>query len=405
MCNAQVSAPAREPVCAWLVFAVLDLYFALCNRLWPLSLVCYAFFAIPLEVRRARLSNSGSFALPLLHSLHGRFLSLSLSLSLSRPRSPQIAFAIHSARFRRVRSQAQNCMHLGLEGTREALYCWQRVLSEEKPETIERDLKSWYVGDGELGSEDVAVMMAIFLHGSPLDDLHPLQRELVDSTVAMTEKALGRRLPPGSNPNLRCLASYVFEGLDRPNRPLAYYLYMQTLEGIISWVYRRMGFELRHTTASPAGVQNFAYWYKPPPTPQPMGRAAGRSSSPPVVILHGVGGLLPYCVFILHMAWRTRGALIVPLFPQCALSSIPAVAFQRARPPLPAELAAAVKEMLRQCHAQKAAFFAHSFGTVWGNGSILRPLAHSPPSHAPLPPRPPLSQARARSRDPTVLLA
>lgn len=44
---------------------------------------------------------------------------------------------------------------------------------------------------------------------------------------------LGKRLPEGRNPQLRCLASYVFDGLEACNKPLVYYLYMQTLEGII----------------------------------------------------------------------------------------------------------------------------------------------------------------------------
>ena len=310
----------REPWYAVVAYFILDLYFALFNRAWPLSIASYALFAIPLE----------------------------------------LAFYCHARRFQHVRSNAPNCMFMGGEDSCEARRCWERVLSEDSPAAIEKGLQSWFIGKGELGTDDVATIMSVFIYNCRLESLPGPQREIVNSMVKMVEVVLGRRLPAGRNPSLRCLATYVFDGLAPCNKPLLYYLYMQTLEGIIWWVYRRMGLELRCTTSSPAGVQNLEYWYRPPAESFERPK---RLPPPPVVILHGVGGLLPYCVFVLHVAWCTRGAVIVPLFPQCALSQMPAVALAN-RPPVPRELAAAVREMLAACGARKAAFIAHSFGTA-----------------------------------------
>jgi hypothetical protein len=55
----------------------------------------------------------------------------------------------------------------------------------------------------------------------------------LDWTSPNLPQVLGKRLPEGRNPQLRCIASYVFDGLEACNKPLVYYLYMQTLEGII----------------------------------------------------------------------------------------------------------------------------------------------------------------------------
>lgn len=300
----------------WLCYTVLDAFFALYARAWPLTWLCYCLFAVPLE----------------------------------------IAFYLHTRRFRHVRSLAPNCA----KDSREARRCWERVLAEDTPEAIERGLRSWFAGEGDLAAEDVTEVLSLLIYNAHLADLHLAQRAVVDSMRELVEAALGKRLPDGRNPQLRCLASYVVEGLDACNKPLVYYLCQQTLEGIIWWVYRRVGFELRCSAESSQGVQNLQYWYLPERTAR---REPSEPSPPPVVILHGVGGLLPYCVFILHFAWRTRGAIIVPLFAQCSLSAIPAVTFSR-RPPMPSELAAQVRQMLRQCGASKAAFFAHSFGTA-----------------------------------------
>ena len=207
---------AKEPWYSTVAYSILDVFFALYNRAWPLTLALYTFFAVPLEV----------------------------------------AFHIHTHRYRHVRSKAPNCMFMGWQDAREARRCWTQVLTEDSPEAIERGLRSWFTGKGELGWDDVASVMSIFIYNVRYAALLPADREVVATMVSMVEAVLGKRMAAGRNPNLRCLATYVFDGLDECNKPLVYYLYMQTLEGVIWWVYRRLGFELRCTHSSQPGVQN-----------------------------------------------------------------------------------------------------------------------------------------------------
>ena len=115
---------ANEPWYVSVAYFLLDLFFALYNRAWPLTLLSYGLFAIPLE----------------------------------------LAFYVHSRRFGEVRSQAPNSMFMGHEGSREARRCWERVLAEDSPEAIERGLRSWFAGEGEMGHEDVAAVLSIFIY-------------------------------------------------------------------------------------------------------------------------------------------------------------------------------------------------------------------------------------------------
>ena len=136
-----------EPWYVSLCYALLDGFFALYARSWPLTLSCYVFFAVPLE----------------------------------------LAFWIHTRRFRHVRSLAPNCMFTGWKDSREARRCWERVLKEDSAEAIERGLRSWFAGEGEMGAEDVAGVLSLLIYNSHLVDLGEAKCAVIESMVQMVE--------------------------------------------------------------------------------------------------------------------------------------------------------------------------------------------------------------------------
>ena len=178
-----------EPWYVSLCYALLDGFFALYARSWPLTLSCYVFFAVPLE----------------------------------------LAFWIHTRRFRHVRSLAPNCMFTGWKDSREARRCWERVLKEDSAEAIERGLRSWFAGEGEMGADDVASVLSLLIYNSHLADLGEAKCAVIESMVQMVEAVrswpliatdCGLRLirAPLTGPrsiSLRCWASGCPKGATR----------------------------------------------------------------------------------------------------------------------------------------------------------------------------------------------
>ena len=136
-----------EPWYVSLCYALLDVFFSLYARSWPLTLSCYVFFAVPLE----------------------------------------LAFWLHTRRFRHVRSLAPNCMFTGWKDSREARRCWERVLKEDSAEAIERGLRSWFAGEGEMGADDVASVLSLLIYNSHLADLGEAKCAVIESMVQMVE--------------------------------------------------------------------------------------------------------------------------------------------------------------------------------------------------------------------------
>jgi len=140
------------------------------------------------------------------------------------------------------------------------------------------------------------------------------------------------------------------------HKPLVAYLLIGFVNLLLGLFLELHGFELQR-------VGRLAYWSRParesmlrPPPPPPM----------PLVLLHGVLGLLPYALMLRQLSRDHDGAVLAPLFPHCAVqlehlcSALP--------PPLDAtELVAAIRSMVaRHTHVEKAvqaAFVAHSLGT------------------------------------------
>ena len=140
------------------------------------------------------------------------------------------------------------------------------------------------------------------------------------------------------------------------HKPLVAYLLIGFVNLLLGLFLELHGFELQR-------VGRLAYWARParesmlrPPPPPPM----------PLVVLHGVLGLLPYALMLRQLSREHDGAVLAPLFPHCAVqlehlcSALP--------PPLDAtELVATIRSMVaRYTHVEsavQASFVAHSLGT------------------------------------------
>ena len=140
------------------------------------------------------------------------------------------------------------------------------------------------------------------------------------------------------------------------HKPLVAYLLIGFVNLLLGLFLELHGFELQR-------VGRLAYWARParesmlrPPPPPPM----------PLVVLHGVLGLLPYALMLRQLSRDHDGAVLAPLFPHCAVqlehlcSALP--------PPLDAtELVATIRSMVaRYTHVEsavQASFVAHSLGT------------------------------------------
>lgn len=335
-----------------IAYAILDLYWALYSRSWPLTLLFYLPCCIPLE----------------------------------------LAFWIQVRRYVRERSRASNNAFREPEDVREAQRVWELLIDDEKPESVVWILRSWFLGEGEPHADDVLALVSLTTFNRPVSDLEPNEVRWVRAVLGALERVTGRRFAPGSHPGLRSMAWLALEELEPCYKPLAFYLFTQTCHGLCAALLRVLGFERREALGG-----RIKYWCRPPvrtaqdgaadatraaASPHPHqahhpqharrarllhshGTATAMQPSlpPPLVFLHGVGGLVPYWIALIIFSFRHKGALLVPTFPHCSVESLPVLA--SAPKPLQAdELVAALREMLRSVGThRKAAFFAHSFGT------------------------------------------
>ena len=92
-------------------YALLDLYWALYSRSWPLTLLFYLPFCIPLEC----------------------------------------AFYLQVRRFLRERSAAPNTMFREESDPLEAQRCWERITAEAPSNVLAQMVRGWFLGEGEPG--------------------------------------------------------------------------------------------------------------------------------------------------------------------------------------------------------------------------------------------------------------
>ena len=302
----------------------------------------------------------------------------------------ELAFFFRVRRFIRLRS-AQPLAHHAAD-TLEAQRFWPFALEEEN---VEQTLRGWFIGDGEVRLGNVMELVAWTISAKPVAELSHEHSRIANGILEQVMAAVPPgAFPEGYNPQQRCM-THTCEPLAPCWKPLFFYLVHSLVRALTSCVLRWSGFELRRED----GAQ-LEYWCHP----GRRGRCAGNGwactwywwptpgwywwrgheeepeagATLPLVVLHGVGGLVPYVPLLLLLRrMRPAGPLLVPLLPHCALHT---PAFE---PPLPLDttiLVADLEAVVRRHAATaagpaaagptaaagppRAAFLAHSLGTA-----------------------------------------
>ena len=199
-------------------YALLDLYWALYSRSWPLTLLFYLPFCIPLEC----------------------------------------AFYLQVRRFLRERSAAPNTMFREESDPLEAQRCWERITAEAPSNVLAQMVRGWFLGEGEPGVDDVLDVISLTTFNRPSNTLHPQQHRVARSILTLLENAIGERFPrdPSRNKHLKNTAWMAIEPLERCYKPLVFYLWVQSLHGLAALLLRVLGYEQRSINNG-----RFKYWH------------------------------------------------------------------------------------------------------------------------------------------------
>lgn len=244
---------------------------------------------------------------------------------------------------------------------------WEMQL-KESPEGLHAMLRGWFLPsdpDLQLCRENVAEFFAWNLHNVALANADAWQLATVDAMVEKVQVVTGP-FPPGREPRLRCLC-YTLEPWSACQKPLIAYLAIGFGRRALGLLLRWHGFDLCHAGRMP-------YWARParaplqrPTPPEPT----------PIVVLHGVLGLLPYVMLLRQLADDHDGAVLAPVFPHCAVQ-LEHLCGALPPPHDSTELVASIRSMVTRYtpHGRpvKAAFAAHSLGS-----SILATICRQAP--------------------------
>ena len=268
----------------------------------------------------------------------------------------ELAFVFRVRRFLRVRSAQRQPHHTA--DTAEVERFWTRILTEEDGRTADAILRGWFLGEGPIGEGNMEELVAWTLYAKPPHALAGARRAKVARVLArlLQRTSPFAPYPAGRNPRRVCML-HTLEPLDACWKPLLFYLAVQTVRELAWAVLRRRGFELRAEGA-------LQYWCHPGRSQ----RGADAAPAPPIVVLHGVGGLTPYLPLLLQLrAVRPSSPLLVPFLPHCSLLT---PAFD---PPPPLDTTALVRSLAAVVERHgggggggggRAIFFAHSLGTA-----------------------------------------
>ncbi|KAL1510368.1 hypothetical protein AB1Y20_006679 [Prymnesium parvum] len=278
----------------------------------------------------------------------------------------ELFFYLQCKRYVRVMSEATHATFVSEVDSRESERCWHQMTSEMSPRELATLLRSWFLpvagprSAPQLGLTRASVVRFVSwtLFNVHEDTLSPSEEERVHAIVERLEAALGEPLAAGEPSALRAM-TYTLEPLAPVWKPLCFYLLLAAAHCALGVLLRLVGF--RRCT-----VAGLRYWHRAAPAQTEFVRPLP-PPPPPTVLFHGVGGLLPYVLWIAQLLRTTRGAIFLPLFPCGSLSALPHVALAE-RPLPPSAMARAVRQMLER-HAERqtprrAVFFAHSLGTA-----------------------------------------
>ena len=264
--------------------------------------------------------------------------------------------------------EGQHGTHSLCSDCAEAIRMWEQQLMSP-PEALDAFVRGWFLGEGSPRKKDVTALLAWSLYNQNCAECTQLQHHEIDGLIHRIEACLGRSFAPGSDAGLR-LMGYTKQQSGSVHKPLVAYLALDLSRRLLASFLRYHGFELQ-------AAGRLAFWVRRAPDtlrrPQPP-------VPPPVVLLHGVLGLLPY-PFLLHLlAKRHTGAVLVPLFPHAAitLAHLCGALGEQQRPHDAFELVAAVRTMVARYSPSgsppRASFIAHSLGSCF-----LAPLIKAAP--------------------------
>jgi pimeloyl-ACP methyl ester carboxylesterase len=270
----------------------------------------------------------------------------------------EVLFVFRVWRYRRLRSE-QPCTHNAAD-TEEVVQFWYKVIEEPGVEDI---ITSWFTGEGPCHRGNLLEFIAWTCYAVPLLDLEEAQRAQCETILDALVKAFAPTVVrDGYNPDRKSLR-HTLEPLAPCWKPLFFYHAIGILNALGNAVLRVSGFKLRTEG-------DLSYWFHPGDQQS--------TSTPPVILVHGVGGLCPFYVPLTLQLRRMRpGApLLAPLLPHCSLLPPPI------EPPPPIDTTRLVAGILGALRAHappgtqpRGVFFAHSLGTA-----VVAQLAKAAPA-------------------------
>ena len=285
--------------------------------------------------------------------------------------APLAEWHFHSLVKRHIkrRSMQKHAVHSSTSDAAEALKAWELQLLESTPQQIDALFRGWFFGSGEPRHGNVVEMFCWMIHNLDVAECTAEQRCAVDALIGRIEGVRDCPFPPGREPNLKVM-SYTLDPWAVRHKPLIAYLLLGMARSLLASVLTRYGYEKQR-----AGRLEF--YCRPAPDPC---RRPRPPVPPPIVLMHGVLGILPYAMLLRLLALKHTGAILVPLFPHASISleQLCDAMKHEDDPHDGPELVAALRTMIARhsppATPPKAAFIAHSLGS-----GMLAPLMRTAP--------------------------
>ncbi|KAF8595798.1 hypothetical protein BDV93DRAFT_528420, partial [Ceratobasidium sp. AG-I] len=263
----------------------------------------------------------------------------------------------------------------------------------------------WYLpsisSDKTIRRENVVewILWGLFSAG-PEALSEPGVEEEVEEYMEMYEKVLGKKIPPGRNPDLKSIRLTMDEVVIY-HRPFLWYLIVLGVDTFVTTWLLRSGFK-HYTTSqsifpprpdslfsnrSPSKL--LSYWYRPASPQLPL----TTDHYPPLLFLHGIGiGLLPYVAMLNGYSKKHLDTpIIVP--------EILSISFRLTRSPLSQEeFGESLVEIFNFHNIRDYAVVGHSYGTALAAGLIR---ATMPPPKSPTPSTPSTTSAVVHDSPPS----